>query len=1700
MRKFTLFLFLSLVMLFTSLNLSAQYLVSGADEPGVDGYYYEDGTEDGKPLYTNGHYFLHYKGCTTKWAISSLSACPLYSTTVDGDVPPAEGWHEGGRGDYGKAPLIAKMNSIAWDTKIIIESPDDDGTFNDSIQMLLYTVDNPFTGNNGDDFVADGKVIVTNLPAGLTAIVERTGDSTLVLKLAGSAINHTYQNNVDNISLQFQNSAFSDGNASEIENSVIENIGIRFLEQFLVFGATITPEVNDTFSLSGIHNMKPLYTSDTYYMFYKGCQWGTKWAISNDIGNCPEYTTKNSGDFPNVTGWSDGRAYGNDTIYMAHLNSIHYNKTSIFESGADDGTFTDSIIVRFVAPADGNTFTGTNNDDFIAGGKLVVSNLPAGLTAVATRTSETSLTVKFTGSATNHTPDYNVNNLTFEFQNSAFSNNDASSVENDNNISMEFIEKVVVVDAVSYPDMNGIYISSGFINNKHSYSKGDYTIGYKGCNAKWVLVEGTNIFNCPEYSTLYNGDTPEGVWGQGGRGGSQEEKVYVIKPNSLLYSNDAFIEDSINNGSTSDSIVIRFIYPDNADGFTGSNGDDFVASGKVLITNLPEGLTAVATRTSDTTIVVKLTGTATHHTINYNADNIGIAFQNTAFLNGNASSVNYSTKNNIKMRFIQKYEVMNAEDTPDVNGTYISSGIVNEHVVYAKGEYRLGYRGCEWGAYWVIVDGDNDGNVSPGYCPIYNVEEFSEDIPVTGWENSSMMVYPHNSLLYLKDYFNESESNDGSIDNSDTLVIRYFYPESGAKFSGVNGDDFVTDEKVTIQNLPAGLTVVMTRTSDTTLAVVLNGSATMTDVNNLTFIFSDNAFEGMDASDVFFSTKEDLEIDFHDEYYVASTGGDYATIAEAVADSKVKNGDVLILAAETFTEYGVNVTKGLTFRGQGAGKTIVQAHATPGSATDRIFYMSFNYDNYRTVAFENMTIRNGKDGNSGGGIFAEYANIHIKNCEFENNQATYNGGAIYTYFGNFTAENSTFSNNSTSYSDANSGGGALYILSYRDGDTASISNCTFSNNSTLGAGGAVRTYHSLNIINSTISNNTATYYGGGIFKNGNTIDMFNVIVANNTSSSGNDIYGSVTANYCLIENITGVTITGSNNVTGSDPELSALAHNGGSTQTCAISSTSLAKDAGTNEGAPELDQRGVAMFNGIKDIGAYEYNTEPLILVSDTILNFGNTVVNDSSELCYSLSAINLTNDLVITSPAGYKLSGYSGESFVGTTSITLSPVGGIISDTVIYVHSYPTTVGALEGVITLVSTDAETINITLTTNGVTAPTGANKSVKVIKNVKKYFTNEDFTFADTDGGIFAGIQILTKETNGDLEYDGVNVAEGVVSDDVTKLSFMPFENECGLAYATFTFKVKDNTGLYSEETYTMAIDVNDIPAGANDAVTTSEDVNKTFAAGDFTFTNTVGSFDGINIVSAETSGDLEYNGADVTASQECADVSLLVFKPVANENGSSYATFEFKVKDDLGEISAESYTMTIDVTAVNDAPTLANAIPDGDATAGVAYTYVVPENTFADIDDGDVLTYTATLSDNSSLPAWLTFTAATRTFSGTPTSSGNITIKVTATDVALANVSDEYVLTIASGTGIDDLFGTNLQVYPNPTSGLISISLKNNVSEVRVEITDVIGKAVIIKTLSDSKTDIDLSGYAKGVYFIKLSNGEETVTRKIVVQ
>ncbi len=118
--------------------------------------------------------------------------------------------------------------------------------------------------------------------------------------------------------------------------------------------------------------------------------------------------------------------------------------------------------------------------------------------------------------------------------------------------------------------------------------------------------------------------------------------------------------------------------------------------------------------------------------------------------------------------------------------------------------------------------------------------------------------------------------------------------------------------------------------------------------------------------------------------------------------------------------------------------------------------------------------------------------------------------------------------------------------------------------------------------------------------------------------------------------------------------------------------------------------------------------------------------------------------------------------------------------------------------------------------------------------------------------------------------------------------------------------------------------------------------------------------------------------------------------------------------DGYGTAESVTSAATSPVANVNDTPILVSPLSDQLATESVPFSATLPAGAFADIDAGDVLTYTATQADGSALPAWLSFDAATRAFSGTPAAGGMLSIRVTASDTGGLSASDVFNITIDS--------------------------------------------------------------------------------------
>jgi len=124
--------------------------------------------------------------------------------------------------------------------------------------------------------------------------------------------------------------------------------------------------------------------------------------------------------------------------------------------------------------------------------------------------------------------------------------------------------------------------------------------------------------------------------------------------------------------------------------------------------------------------------------------------------------------------------------------------------------------------------------------------------------------------------------------------------------------------------------------------------------------------------------------------------------------------------------------------------------------------------------------------------------------------------------------------------------------------------------------------------------------------------------------------------------------------------------------------------------------------------------------------------------------------------------------------------------------------------------------------------------------------------------------------------------------------------------------------------------------------------------------------------------------------------------------------------------------------------------------------------------------------------------------SARPVHEFNVTGIGSQSDLTMPYLKDYYLIPrsisdIEQSTGIapESSFNTRVEVYPNPTSGVINIKSSYMIRE--IQITDMIGKILLTQTYNSNNIGgIDLGTYKQGVYFIKIYNGMSYDVVKIV--
>ena len=162
----------------------------------------------------------------------------------------------------------------------------------------------------------------------------------------------------------------------------------------------------------------------------------------------------------------------------------------------------------------------------------------------------------------------------------------------------------------------------------------------------------------------------------------------------------------------------------------------------------------------------------------------------------------------------------------------------------------------------------------------------------------------------------------------------------------------------------------------------------------------------------------------------------------------------------------------------------------------------------------------------------------------------------------------------------------LKALTVANGQASTASNTT---------GGGISNAGTVSLSNSTLSGNAAHDFGGGIY-NAGTLSSSGSIVAENSAPQGNDCSGTITNKGYNLESGTDCGFIGKGslrNVSNAQLALSALANNGGPTQTMALQQGSVAIDRIPKVKCPATDQRGEPRPDAGEnkcDMGAYESN------------------------------------------------------------------------------------------------------------------------------------------------------------------------------------------------------------------------------------------------------------------------------------------------------------------------------------------------------------------------------------------------------------------------------------------------------------------------------------------------------------------------------
>jgi hypothetical protein len=806
------------------------------------------------------------------------------------------------------------------------EADANDGSIETEEPVIITLSGGAFSGEDGEEFVAAGKVTTTidNVASGLTPDIRRVSPTELEVTLSGQAQQHQNADDVEGLTFIFQDSAFTSGEARKFRNFQKQDLRINFKDPLLTYSAKSFKEApaND----GSIDNSPPLTIT------LSGAVWsgadGDDFLADDKVQTnlkrmAPGLTMVVTRTSPQevqvtLTGTADQHADANDVkelmlrfknqafaetqadtvkdYYKADLmidfadTQLTYSADGFEEDAANDGTIDNTPPLTITLS--GDRLSGADGDDLAADGKIQtnIEQVAPGLSMAATRTSATTVEVALTGTAASHDDAADVESLTLTFTDAAFASGSAAGViaAARSDLQINFIEQALRYSTETFCEAEA---NDGTIDNSEPVTiqvNADTLTGTDGEDFVETGKVETNLADAapgltPVVTRTSATELQVALTGQTGEHASindvdnltfrftdaafvsgdaaaltnavKDDLRIEFRDPALIYSKKLLKEAEANDGSldNSEPLIITLT----GDIWTGENGENFVETGKV-VTNIDEvmpGLSVTITRLNQTEVQVLFQGAAQHHQREHGIENLTLTFQDEAFTDSEAMSVEHWSLKDLRVNFsnpVLSYSGMefrergndgsidNSEPVTltltgdtlsgDQGEDFVATGKIATNIANVAPDLQMSAIRQSPTELHLTLTGQanshaNADDVKRLSCVFQDSAFTSCDarIVVNAEKHKLKIVFTDLALSYSKSGFKEAAANDGTIDNSKPLIVTL----SGDQFTGEDGQDLAAADKVrtNLDEVAPGLSAVATRLTPTEVEVTLKGAA-----------------------------------------------------------------------------------------------------------------------------------------------------------------------------------------------------------------------------------------------------------------------------------------------------------------------------------------------------------------------------------------------------------------------------------------------------------------------------------------------------------------------------------------------------------------------------------------------------------------------------------------------------------------------------------------------------------------------------------------------------------------------------------------------------------------------------------------------------------------------------------------------------------